>query len=217
VGWEHEADTVWRAQELYCVDRLSFDAVARETGVAASTLKRWAEKYAWQAKREEIAKAEADIRVDKVMARARTLKALLDKPKADMAFAVSALETLAMKEAEIAERHADRKDSGEVPPAISVKTPAEATAALRKAVEGKLGMLLTQPGNVNLKAVQEVQKCLELIGRLEESRTAGQTAGSGDGGRLEVVFVEASSLPSEEAPPPEHVLPPRARNEEDPA
>jgi hypothetical protein len=173
MGWEHEAETVWRAQELYCVDRLSFDVVARETGVAASTLKRWSEKYGWQAKREEIARAEADIRVDKVMARARTLKALLDKPRADMAFAVSALETLAIKEAEIAKQNAVPNKSGELSTTISVNTPAEALAALRKAVEQKLCLLLSRPENVDLRAVQEVQKCLALVGQLEAAQGVG--------------------------------------------
>ena len=173
MGWEHEAEIVWKAQDLYCVDRLSFDAVARETGVAASTLKRWAEKYAWQAKREEIAKAEADIRADKVLARARTLKTLLDNPRADMAFAVSALETLAIKEAEIARQNAIRNDSSDLPPEFSVNTPAEAVAALRKAIENKLALLLSRPENVDLKAVQEVQKCLALVGQLEAAYGGG--------------------------------------------
>ncbi|MDR1659320.1 MAG: hypothetical protein LBR94_03130 [Desulfovibrio sp.] len=173
MGWEHEAETVWQAQELYCVDRLSFDAVAKATGVAASTLKRWSQTYGWQEKREEIARAEADIRVDKVMARARTLKALLDKPRADMAFAVSALETLALKEAEIAKQNAIRNDSAALPPEIAVNTPAEAVAALRKAVEQKLALLLTRPENVDLRAVQEVQKCLALVGQLEAAYGGG--------------------------------------------
>lgn len=34
MGREHPADTLWRAQELYCVDRLSYAAVAEATGVS---------------------------------------------------------------------------------------------------------------------------------------------------------------------------------------
>jgi hypothetical protein len=172
MGWEHEAETVWRAQELYCVDRLSFDAVARETGVAASTLKRWAERDGWRAKREEIARAEADIRADKVLARAKMLKSLLDKPKAETAFAVSSLEALALKEAEAA-RHGALRTREENAPALSISTPGEAVAALRKAVEGKLALLLTRPENVDLRAVQEVQKCLALVGQLEAAYGGG--------------------------------------------
>ncbi|MDR1398139.1 MAG: hypothetical protein LBJ14_10485 [Desulfarculales bacterium] len=189
MGWEHEAETVWRAQELYCVDRLSFEAVASETGVAASTLKRWSEKYGWQSKREEIAKAEADIRADKVLARAKTLKALLDKPKAEMAFAVSSLETLAMKEAEVARQNAARLVT-EQAPALSIQTPGEAIAALRKAIEGKLTLLLTRPENVDLKAVQEVQKCLALVEQLEVAQEATQPEGKATEGGLSADMTE---------------------------
>ena len=52
MGWEYEPETVWKAQELYCVDRLSFARVAELTGVSATTLKAWSEKYGWRAKRE---------------------------------------------------------------------------------------------------------------------------------------------------------------------
>ena len=48
MGWEYEPETVWRAQELYCVDRLSFARVAELTGVSATTLKSWSEKYGWK-------------------------------------------------------------------------------------------------------------------------------------------------------------------------
>ncbi|MDR1660141.1 MAG: hypothetical protein LBR94_07355 [Desulfovibrio sp.] len=173
MGWEHEAETVWQAQELYCVDRLSFDAVAKATGVAASTLKRWAEKYGWRAKREEIARAQADIRADKVLARAAMLKALIQTKDPQTGFAVSSLETLALKEAEIARQNATRNDFGELSPAISVNTPGEAIAALRKAVESKLALLLARPEDVNLRAVQEVQKCLALVGQLEAAHGGG--------------------------------------------
>ena len=194
MGWEHEAETVWQAQELYCVDRLSFDAVARETGVASSTLKRWSEKYGWPAKREEIAKAEAEIRADKVLARAAMLKALIQTKDPQTGFAVSSLETLAMKEAEVARQGAIRAAANEQALAISVNTSAEAIAVLRKAVEGKLSLLLTRPENVDLRAVQEVQKCLALVGQLETAQSAEQlksgAESAGPEGGLPADFVE---------------------------
>lgn len=179
MGWEHEAETVWRTQELYCIDRLSFDAVARQTGVATSTLKRWAEKYEWRQKREEIAQAEAEIRADKIKARAKTVKALLDKPRADMAFAVAALESQAMKEEEAARKGALLAAAGDSAPALSITSPADAIAALRKAVEQKLALLLTRPESVDLRAVQDVQKCLALVSQLE---AAQPEAGDPEGG-----------------------------------
>jgi len=190
MGWEHEPETVWRAQELYCVDRLSFDAVARETGVAASTLKRWSEKYGWQAKREEIAQAEADIRSDKVLARSAMLKKLIENKDAQSAFAVSSLESLALKEAEIARRGAMLPAANENPHTLSVNTPGEAIAALRRAVEQKLAMLLTRPENVDLRAVQEVQKCLALVGQLEAAQAVATPDSTGAERGLPADFVE---------------------------
>ena len=189
MGREHEPETVWRAQELYCVDRLSFDAVARETGVAASTLKRWSEKLGWRAKREEIAQAEADIRSDKVLARSAMLKKLILNKDAQSAFAVSSLESLALKEAELARQGAIRAAS-EQTPALSINTPGEAIAALRRAVEQKLGWLLTRPENVDLRAVQEVQKCLALVGQLEAAQAVTAPQGTDTERGLPADFVD---------------------------
>lgn len=179
MGWEHEAETVWQAQSLYCVDRLSFDAVARETGVAASTLKRWAEKYDWRQKREEIAQAEAEIRVDKVKARAVTLKALIAKPGANMAFAVSALESQALKEEEAARKgaaFAAAAGQGE----LSIKTPADAIAVLKTAVEQRLAYVLTRPELDVFAEAQKVTKTLGLISQLEAAQP--ETEESAEGG-----------------------------------
>ena len=189
MGWEHESETVGKAQELYCVDRLSFDAVAKETGVAASTLKRWSATYGWREKREEIAQAEADIRANKVLARSGMIKKLIQSKDPQTAFAVSSLENLALKEAGLARQGALRAASGEKTTAVSVNTPGEAIAALRRAIEQKLGLLLTRPENVDLRAVQEVQKCLALISQLEAAQAA-QPESSGPEVGLPADFVE---------------------------
>ena len=69
MGTEYPTDMLWRAQELYCVDRLSYAAVAEATGVSATTLKAWGQKYAWARRREEIAQAESEIRVNIIKGR----------------------------------------------------------------------------------------------------------------------------------------------------
>ena len=178
MGWEHERETVWRAQELYCVDRLSFDAVARELGVAASTLKRWSEQYDWRTTRDKIAQAEAEMRGDKVLARSALIKKLIEKKDPQTSFAVAALETMALKEAEFARQGALRAAAGETP-AMPITTPTEAVAALRRAIEQKLGLLLARPEEVDLKAVQEVQKCLALVGQLEAQAAASAPESAG--------------------------------------
>ena len=178
MGWEHEAATVWDAQALYCVRRLSFEAVAKATGVACSTLKRWSEKHGWREKRLEIAKAEAEIQADKVIARSKTIKALLETPRADTAFAVAALENLTLKEQEAA-RLGKIRDVESDSPTISIETPADAIIALRRAIEQRLAMLLSRPENVNYRAVQEVQKCLSLVGQLEASQPETENGEAG--------------------------------------
>ena len=106
MGWEHEPGTVWRAQKLYCLDRLSFERVSEATGVATSTLKRWADKYHWRERREELAQVESEIRFNTIMGRKAILQRLLEaengKEASQVAFAVASLESLALKQAELA-------------------------------------------------------------------------------------------------------------------
>lgn len=171
MGREHASDILWRAQELYCVDRLSYAAVAEATGVSATTLKAWGQKYRWAKRREEIAQAESEIRVNIIKGRQKALEQLLAaadaKEAAPMAFAVSSLESLALKRQELAA-------SGKIPsPAGPVRhkiaTRADAVAALRDAVERKLGLALADPDKITLATVQDVKRCLDLVAELENS------------------------------------------------
>ncbi|CAI3241563.1 hypothetical protein [uncultured Desulfovibrio sp.] len=168
MGWEHEPETVWKAQELYCVDRLSFARVAELTGVSATTLKAWSEKYGWRAKRAEIAQAESDIRVTTITARKTTLEKLLladdGREASQLAFAVASLENLALKQLELA---AAGKIPAVAPERPAIATRADAIAALRTAVEHKLGLALADPAKITVATVQDVQRCLALVAELE--------------------------------------------------
>ena len=165
LGREYPPETVWQAQELYCVNRLTYRVVARQLGVAESTLKRWADKYGWRDMRERLAQAECDIRADTVLARASMIKHLLDSKDPQAAFAVASLEKLAMKQVE-AER-AGRIVEAAVTPSRSINTPEEVVAALREAVEVKLSLLLASPADLDFRAVSEVQKALKLVAEME--------------------------------------------------
>lgn len=169
MGWEYEPETVWKAQELYCVDRLSFARVADLTGVSATTLKAWSEKYGWRGKREEIAQAESDIRVNTIKSRAAALEMLLEagdgKEASQMAFAVASLESLALKQQELAA--AGKIPSAAAPARPKIATRADAVAVLRDAVERKLGLALADPVKITTTTVQDVKRCLELVAELE--------------------------------------------------
>lgn len=169
MGWEHPPETVWNAQELYCCDRLSFDRVAELTGVSATTLKSWADKYGWRTKREEIAQAESDIRVNTIMGRKAVLQRLIEaqdgKEASQVAFAVASLENLALRQQELIA-------SGKIPAAEIqsrpvIATQADAVVALRTVVENKLGLALADPKSITSATVRDVVQCLDLIADLE--------------------------------------------------
>jgi len=165
-GREYPPEAVWTAQELYCVARLTFDQVAEETGVAASTLKRWSATYGWRDKREKLAQAEADLKADTILARSVMLKKLIKSKSAQDGFAVSALESLAMKQAEAA-RARKVISAAQQTELRHIRTSDDAIAALEEALELKLNGLLQSPKDLDFKAVQEVQKATQLIMELK--------------------------------------------------
>lgn len=171
MGREHPTDILWQAQELYCVDRLSYSAVSEALGVSATTLKNWGQRYDWAQKRADIAKAQSEIRVNTIKGRQKALEQLLkaDSPKtaATMAFAVSSLESLALKKLELAA-------AGKIPSATPVNkrkivSKADAITALREAVERKLGIALADPEKISTATVQDIKRCLDMVSELEAS------------------------------------------------
>lgn len=170
MGAEYDADTRWRAMELYCADRLTFAQVAEATGIADSTLRRWADAYQWRERREELARAEADIRIDTIRSRAAILKHLLEaqdgKAASQIAFAVASLGNLelqyqkALLAGEIANPAKPEKP-------VKVTSRAEAIAVLKQAVEDKLGLLLSDKKYVTSDSVTDIAKCLTLVQELE--------------------------------------------------
>lgn len=144
--------------------------MSEATGVATSTLKRWADKYHWRERREELAQVESEIRFNTIMGRKAILQRLLEaengKEASQVAFAVASLESLALKQAELAAAGKLSACTGpDVRPQIA--TQADAVAALREAVRNKVGMALSDPERINAATVQDVKRCLELLGELE--------------------------------------------------
>ncbi len=160
---EHPLETVERAEELWCVDGLTLADVSARTGVATSTLKRWAEKYAWQAKREEIRQALASIRVNTIRLRAKLISNCLDSMQAMDAFAVAKMEEVAIKAAELADKRAEAAPTSAAP-LREIATEADAVAALEEAVALRLNAMLASPDKVTLTALREVKQVLDLLG-----------------------------------------------------
>lgn len=164
MGIEHEPETVWRAQELYCVDRLSFERVAEIMGVASSTLRRWADSQCWREKREQIAQAESDIRVNQILARSKLLAQLMKEGDAQTAFAFNALETLTLKRQELV---ASGKLDSPVTSSRKIETQADVVEALREAINNRIEYLLKRSESLNLAAVKELMVCSEYLAKYE--------------------------------------------------
>lgn len=163
---EYPSEKIFEAQDLYCVDRLTYEAAAERTGVSVPTLKRWADKYGWRAKREELARMESEIRHNTYKARARMLTQVVEGGGALDAFAAAKLETLAMEQTRF-----KMETAAQAAPPASVKfeTPAQAAALLADKLGAKLGALLAAPGTIDLKEIKNLRDALKL---LEEMRGA---------------------------------------------
>ncbi|MHC1753799.1 hypothetical protein [Humidesulfovibrio sp.] len=181
MGREHPPETVFRAQELYCVDRMTFAQAAKAVGVAESTLKRWSDTYGWQAKRDEIAQAEMDIRADFVLARSKMLKALIDSKDAQVGFAVASLESLAMKQAEAIRQGRQNENAAAIAaqPLREIRTEADAVAALEEALNIRMGRILANPSLVDLKTVRELQQAMALVQGMRKGADKGKARQKG--------------------------------------
>lgn len=168
---EYPPGKVFECQDLYCLDRLTFEAVAGRSGVSVATLKRWSDKYGWRAKREEWARIESDIRLDTLKARAKMLAQVIDGGGALDAFAVAKLETLAIDQA----RFKAERVKEAAPAAVKIESPAKAAELLEAALEKKLGALLAAPGTIDLKTIRDLRESLNLLtemrGRTKEDTT----------------------------------------------
>ncbi|SHI60536.1 hypothetical protein [Halodesulfovibrio aestuarii] len=172
-GREHAPETVWKAQELYCVARLTFRDVANQAGVAESTVKRWADKHGWREKRERIARAECDIRADLVLARSEMIKSLMKKKDPQTGFAVASLENLAIKQAEF-QREGLAAEIATHNEKRTISSAKDAVLVLREAIENKLSVLLASPEDVNFKSVADIQKALKLLTEMEAAHNVDQ-------------------------------------------
>ncbi len=172
---EYPPETVFEAQDLYCVDRLTYEAVAGRTGVSVATLKRWADKYEWRNKREELAKTESEIRFDTYKARAKMLSKVIDGGGALDAFAVAKLETMVIEQARFKNELAQDKAT----PPVKIESPAQAAELLENPLAVKMGSLLAAPETLNLKVIKEYREALDL---LTEMRGRAANEGTKPGG-----------------------------------
>jgi len=169
-------EIVERAEELYCVDGQTFDAIATLTGVAASSLKRWSERYKWQEKKEQIRQARSSIRTNAIMLRAKLLEKCLTTLEPKDAFAVSSIENVSMKAQELAAKAQNAAQAFQNSDKVrEIKTDAEAIAALEEAVQIKINRMLSNPGQITAASIKELSQIratiAEMRGAMEEAQS----------------------------------------------
>ncbi len=84
-----------RAEELYVVDGLTFDQVAKETGVSVTQLKNWSGAEGWREKREEYRVNKQSIRSTVTKLRKQLAQDALSTSDPQKVFAFIRLEALA--------------------------------------------------------------------------------------------------------------------------
>lgn len=167
----YDAELHYQAQEHYCVERLTYSQVADLMGISVSTLKSWGKMYDWKSKRIELARAQADIRADTVMARSAMLKELISTKDPQVAFAVGSLEKLAMDQAE-----AERKSASATVPEhvanIEINNLDDAVKALKTGLESKIKHLLSRGEDINVQEIAGIKKAFDLLNDLTPKDTS---------------------------------------------
>ena len=95
MGKEIDWEVRERAEELYVVDGLTFDQVARETGVSVTQLKNWSGAEGWREKREEYRVNKQSIRSTVAKLRKQLAVDALSTSDPQKVFAFIRLEALA--------------------------------------------------------------------------------------------------------------------------
>ncbi|WP_415714416.1 terminase gpP N-terminus-related DNA-binding protein [Maridesulfovibrio sp.] len=191
MGKAYPMEVRLKAQELFCVLRWTLKAVAEEIGVTYTTVQRWSQMYGWQEMQDNLAQAEFDIRANTVLARSEMLTTLINTKDPQAAFAVSSLETLAMKKAE-AERAGQLIKNQLEQPERKITSLADAIPVLEQAINIKLARLLDDPDADMLRAARNIKSAFEFIDALkpkdDKKKKRGLTAETAEEIRKQILF-----------------------------
>ena len=168
MGREVALELRFSAEEAFITGSLTFEQLALATGISVSQLKRWAEAEGWREKRAEYRKSFVDIRRNTVELRRRFVEKALTSLNPMDAYAIAALERLALAAEKSPAGIPATTPTPAAPESGPVfNTPAEAVAVLKGIVESKLARMLVQPDSVNLSAVKDIKQCLELLEKMQ--------------------------------------------------
>lgn len=153
------------AGELYIVDGLTLEQVAKDAGASIQTIKQWSVKYEWGAKRDEYREAIGGIKRNTAILRKKLIAKALSSLDPQDVYAVSRLEAMAK-----GQKTEDRGQGSEV---RKIETPEDAVAALQEAIEIRINGMLTRPDAISLKGIKEMKEALKLVEQMKAKQAKG--------------------------------------------
>jgi len=160
----HDFATQEKAEELYVLNGLTYDAIAEELEVSSRTIANWSAEGKWKQKRAEFRRASADIRRYATLTRLNLIKKAMRSTDPQTIYAFAALERAT------ANGPLPDAPAGESLPVEprEIRTPEDAVKALEDAVSAKLNAMLANPEALNLRGIQDIKKSMDLIRTLKE-------------------------------------------------
>lgn len=157
-----------RAEELYIVDGLTYEQAAQATGVSMTQIQRWSAADGWSERRREYRQALTDIRRGAVELRRKLIGQALKSLNPQDVYAVARMEAVfAKSKGKEGSLESQAGDAGREAEPLTIRTPAEAVAAVETVLERKLNGMLNRPETLTLAAVKDLQKCLEMVEQLK--------------------------------------------------
>lgn len=150
-----------RAEELYVIDGLTLEEVARETGIPERTVQHWSADDGWKLRQKEYQNAAADIRRYTRLTKLKLIKSAMTSLDPQQVYAFAALE------------RATQASSGDYAvagpgEAREIATPEDAVEALQEALERKLNLMLSQPGEISLKGMRDMKGAMALMDEMRK-------------------------------------------------
>ena len=149
-------ETYERAEELYIVDGLTLEQVSKATGLSTSVIEKWSAENGWKDKRKEYRQALGEIKRNTVLLRKRLIAKAMKSLEPQDVYAVSRLESATKR----GEEEPEAQVSGEI---REIRTAQDAVDALQEALERKLNIMLSQPGEISLRALKDMKGALALM------------------------------------------------------
>ncbi len=155
-----------RAEELYVIDGLTLEEVAKETGVPERTIANWSSEDGWKDKQKEYQNALGEIKRYTMLTRLKLIKNAMTSLDPQKIYAFAALERA------VKGQSSDIGGYGDPPyEKREIKTPQDAIDALQEALERKLNIMLSQPDAINFSGVKDVKQAMDLVDELKAKYT----------------------------------------------